>query len=467
MQTTTQKPNQLRLTLTGLALAVVLSACGGGGTSGGTSSNVPVATVPAGASQGPLLSDNSATIASAVNANPSSPKSTGIDLAPVSSGIANCTTPIPLTRFSEDTGFSFVRADEENQFLDLINHLRCIAYGEKTSFQVTRNAALDIAADNHAAYSVSNETVTHTEDKGLASFTGVSPGKRIGITDYPKASGKDEPVAWGEVLSKTGSMSQEAFDGLSAAIYHRFVMLSSQFDEVGIALRPSKQANSMVSVVDFASKKPLRSDRVIVFPANGQANVAPAFNSDYETPDPFPNVSFVGYPVSIQSDRGTKLTVSRFELYKVVNGQRAATEVPTWVRGTGAKAVSDSNLESHEAFLVAQESLESDTQYEAVFVGTFVDGSSPTTIVTKIWRFTTAAKGVLAVAETTTPALNKYSRVQLKGCGTNFKWQYTAGLEVSIFSGNWMQVKGIVKGAQWLEVTDACGVKQRLDYVVQ
>ena len=467
MQSITQKLHPIKLAISGLALLIVLSACGGG--TGASTTGVSVANVPVAVAvdQSPVASDNSATIASAVNPNLSSPKSAGIDLAPVSSGIANCTTPTPLTRFSEDTGFSFVRGDEENQFLTLINHLRCVAYGEKTSFQVTRNAGLDTAADNHAAYSVSNDSVTHTETAGLKSFTGVSPGKRIGVTDYPKASGKDEPVAWGEVLSKTGSMSQEAFDGLSAAIYHRFVMLSSQFDEVGIALRPSNQANSMVSVVDFASKKPIRSDRVIVFPANGQTNVAAAFNSDYETPDPFPNVSFVGYPVSIQSDRGTKLNVSRFELYKIVNGQRFGAELPTWIRGTGAKAVSDSNLESHEAFLVTQESLENDTQYEAVFVGTFLDGAAPVTLLTKVWRFTTAPKGVLAVAETSTPLLNKYSRVQLKGCGTNFKWQYTSGLEVNIFSGNWMQVKGIAKGAQWLEVTDACGVKQRLDYVVQ
>ena len=464
MQTTTQKPKQFRLAVIGLALAVALSACGGGGTNVAGAVSTPIGVA---ANQSPPIVDTSTTIAGAINPNPSSPKSTGIDLAPVSSGIANCTTPTPLIRFSEDTGLSFVRGDEENQFLNLINHLRCIAYGEATSFQVVRNPSLDLAANNHAAYSVSNDSVTHTETAGLGSFTGVSPGKRIGITDYPKTAGKDEPVAWGEVLSKTGSMSQEAFDGLSAAIYHRFVMLSSQFDEVGIALRPSNQANSMVSVVDFASKKPIRSDRVIVFPANGQTNVAPAFNSDYETPDPFPNASFVGYPVSIQSDRGTKLTVSRFELYKVVNGQRVSTEIPTWIRGAGGKALGDSNLESHEAFLVAQESLENDTQYEVLFLGTFVEGTAAPTIVTKIWRFTTAVKGVLAVAETTTPALNKYSRVQLKGCGTNFKWQYTAGLEVSIFSGNWMQVKGIAKGAQWLEVTDACGLKQRIDYVVQ
>ena len=464
MQLTVQKSKQFRLAAAGITLALGLSACGGGGTGGSNSINQPASVA---ADQSPAAADTGLTIASVVNPTLYIPKSTGIDLAPVSSGIANCATPTPLINFSEDTGFAFVRDAEENQFLVLINHLRCVAYGEKTNFQVTRNSALDVAADNHAAYSVSNDSVTHTQTVGLGSFTGTSPGKRIGVTDYPKATGKDEPVAWGEVLSKTGSMSQEAFDGLSAAIYHRFVMLSSQINEVGIALRPSKQTGSIISVVDFASKTPIRADRVIVFPANGQANVAPAFNSDYETPDPFPNASFVGYPVSIQSDRGTKLTVARFELYKVVNGQRVDTETPTWIRGTGAKAVSDNNLESHEAFLVGQESLEHDTQYEAIFVGTYVEGASGPTVVTKIWRFTTAAKGVLAVAETTTPALNKYSRVQLKGCGTNFKWQYTSGLEVSIFSGSWMQVKGIVKGAQWLEVTDACGVKQRIDYVVQ
>ena len=460
-------------------LAVALSACGGGGGN-------PVSTV--GASLGatvvvsPITSDKPAdsagtgvgtgagtgagSIAGTVNPVAPTPKSS-IDLAAASSGIANCVTPTPLMNFSEDTGFTFDRASEENQFLVLINHLRCLAYGEKTSFQVNRNSALNVAADNHAVYSVSNDTVTHTETATLRSFTGASPGKRIGVTDYPKITGKDEPVAWGEVLSKTGSMSQEAFDGLSAAIYHRFVMLSSQFDEVGIALRPGSQANTMLSVVDFASKSAIRSNRVIVFPADGQANVAPAFNSDYETPDPFPNATFVGYPVSIQSDRGTKLNVGRFELYKVINGQRSAIEVPTWLRGVGGKTSVDANLESHEAFLVAQDSLENATQYEVLFVGSVVDTTAGTTVLTRAWRFTTAPKFEMAVAETSTPALNKYSRVQLKGCGTNFKWQYTSGLEVSVFSGNWMQVKGIVKGPQWLEVTDACGTKQRLDYNIQ
>jgi uncharacterized protein YkwD len=428
-----------------------LSACGGGSDASSPTAQSPQTT----------------TIAASVSTTPNSPDVSQtpvivnkLSFTPLDAGIQACVAPDSQIQFSSDTGFTYSEAIQEQAFLEMINYLRCLGIGPGNS--VARSSQIDSAADQHAAYSLANNSVTHTEIPNSPGYVGLNPGARIGTTGYPILANKNEPYAWGEVLAKTGSLAQESFDGLTAAIYHRFVMLSPQFTTAGIGLRRNPVNNEMISVVDFAATSSVNTNSLVVYPADGQKNVPIAFNSDYETPDPAPDASFIGYPISLQTDRGTALNIGSLELSKKATGE----VVDAYVKGFG-NAQADGNLETHQAFVAAKKPLDFDTEYQVKMTGTVTGNSATNQVQIKVWTFRTVAKQALAVAETNALVINKYARVKLAGCDSKYTYNYTSGLEVSIVSAGWMQIKGLSKGAQWVEVSDNCGQQQRVNLSVQ
>jgi uncharacterized protein YkwD len=431
----------------------VLSGCGGGGgsepaatatttslsaTTSTTSINAAVQTAPV---------DTSAVIAAVAPAT---------SFKALDAGIPGCQAPDSKLQFSAQNGFSFAQQDQETEFTELLNYLRCLA----ALPALTRADTLDVAAQKHADYAIANGTVSHDQISGKVGFSGAAPGIRMGNAGYATVGASNQPAAWGEVVSKTGSSARESFEGLTAAIYHRFVMLSPQFNQVGVGLKQATGTTDMLTVADYAATTAIKSDRVIAFPAADQINVPTSFNSDYETPDPIAGASFVGYPVSVQADRGTQLQVTSFTIRKA--GE--TVNLDAYVRGLGAEA--DAHMESHTAFLATKAILQGGTKYEVNFVGTSSkDGVSKNVNLT--WTFTTAGQQELAIAETTTPAVNQFIRVKLNGCGSTYKWQYTSGLEVTVYSSQWMQIKPVRTGAQWVEITDSCGAVKRVEFTVK
>ncbi len=427
----------------------VLSACGGGSDASNPSSEAAqtatiaasVSTTPNDLAQGPVVASK-------------------LSFTPLDAGIQACVAPDSQIQFSSDTGFTYSQAIQEEAFLQMINYLRCLGIGPGNS--VVRSSQIDVAAYQHAAYSLSNNSVTHTEIPKTPGFVGLNPGARIGTTGYPTLANKNEPYAWGEVLAKTGSLAQESFDGLTAAIYHRFVMLSPQFTSAGIGLRRNPINNEMISVVDFAATASVTTNALVVYPADGQKNVPVAFNSDYETPDPAPDAMFIGYPISLQTDRGTNLNLGTLELSKKATGE----VIDAYVKGFGNAQV-DGNLESHQAFIAAKKPLDFDTEYQVKMTGTVTGNGATNQVQIKVWTFRTVAKQALAIAENNLLGINQFARVKLAGCDSKYTYNYTSGLDVSIVSAGWMQIKGLAKGAQWVEVSDNCGQQQRVNLTVQ
>jgi uncharacterized protein YkwD len=428
-----------------------LNGCGGGG------SEPSVTTTTSLASTTSSTSINAAVQATPADTTPVvTTVATATSFKALDAGIPGCQAPDSKLQFSSQNGFSFNQQDQETEFTELLNYLRCLA----ALPALTRVNTLDVAAQKHADYSIANGTVSHDQVSGQLNFSGATPGLRIGNAGYATIGTSNQPAAWGEVVSKTGSSARESFEGLTAAIYHRFVMLSPQFNHVGVGLKQAAGTTDMLTVADYAATSAIKSDRVIAYPAAGQINVPTSFNSDYETPDPIAGASFVGYPVSVQADRGTQLQVSSFTIRKV--GDTA--NLSAYVRGIGAEV--DTHMESHTAFLATKAILQAGTQYEVNFIGTSSkDGVSKA--VNLSWTFTTAGQQELAVAETTTPAINQFVRVKLNGCGSTYKWQYTSGLEVTVYSSQWMQIKPIRTGAQWVEITDSCGAVKRVEFTVK
>ncbi len=447
-----------------VSISALVSACGGGGSGSSTSPTNLSNTTPN------IVTSTSPTtdIPATSTTTPSTPAvSNALDSAFTKSGITTCDVAITSLQFTVNAGFVFDRAMQEKGFLTQLNHIRCLA----GLGAISRNTQLDQAAENHADYSLINNSVTHEQSVGLANFSGVQPGDRMFKANYPSVSYQgngamvSQPQAWGEVLSKTGASATEAFEGLTAAIYHRFVMLNAQFDEVGISLKPATSGMEMITVADFASTKILSVTAPIQYPAPGQTNVPISFNSDYETPDPIEGASFVGYPISVHSPVGSTLTVQKFELRRASDNQL----VESYVRGSGTAAgmVADTHLSKNESFLASKQILEANTQYKVMFVGSVkaINGTvEPSNLQ---WIFTTAAALPLAQVETSQLKLGQFSRVKLAGCGSTYSWRYTSGLNARVVSSEWMQVQPTASGAQWVEITDACSKTVRIDFTVQ
>lgn len=400
-----------------LSLAALAASCGGGGDSAG-----PAAAPAAGAASNPAA-------------------------APAGAAAA-CAEPIDSVQFDPARGFVFDAAFQRAAFAERLAHLRCLGGVPP----LARDARIDTAAERHAAYALAAGTTSHGEDDPTSPlFSGADPGARLRAAGYPAA-------AWGEVLSSTGPLADEAYDGLVAAIYHRLVMLSPQFTAVGVGLRHDG-AGKMVTVADYAAASTVApAGRLVAWPADGQRNVATAFDSDRESPDPAPGAGVVGYPVSVQADRGASLLVDGFELVRAADG----AAVPAQVHGRGAGAQPDGNLSGSDAFLLPAAPLEADTEYEARFSGR-LDGSP----AVRRWRFRTQPRQPLAAAERTDIARGQHVRVRLAGCGAQYSWTQTTGLEVRLYTAGWMQVRGVSPGAGTVVLSDGCGRAQRLDFTVR
>lgn len=435
------RPNRSALACCVVLLTAITTSCGGGGGTSDTGS--PAATLADPSSQVAITSGTSAD----PNGASASRDEAGFPVA--STGIAACPAPADALQFDPVRGFTFDAAFQEAALFERLAHLRCLGGAPK----VTREARIDLAASRHAAYSIADRSTGHLERPGTPLYSGTTPGDRLRAAGYTGAT-------WGEVLARTGPLADDAYEGLTAAIYHRLTMLSPQSDEAGVGVREDG-SGSMVSVAKYAARSIIATGRVIAYPADGQRNVPVSFDSDREVPDPAPDAGVVGYPVSLQVDRSSTLEVDRFDLARVADG----AIVPAAVRSGGPGRFHDPELGKNgtsESFLMPLAPLEADIEYEARFVGR-LDGAS----LTRTWRFRTLPQQPLAIAARTTLSVGEYVRIKLAGCGTRYDWTRTQGLDAKIHTAGWMQVRGMQTGPATLELRDGCGRAQRLDFTVR
>ncbi|NPA04076.1 MAG: CAP domain-containing protein [Epsilonproteobacteria bacterium] len=195
------------------------------------------------------------------------------------------------------------------------------------------NSLLEKSAQNHAIYVVNNNVVGHYERSGDPYFTGVTPADRAMYVGYP-ANFVVENISYGN------SGIRDSIDGLFSAIYHRLGFLNVEIDEIGVGYAENERfyyknayvynmGNSNLAylcsdeyppfegygtyatgmckdpnkkVEYLAYKKALgdvanQNSAVILWPYPDGKDIPPAFYE--ESPDPLPECSVTGYPISV------------------------------------------------------------------------------------------------------------------------------------------------------------------------
>lgn len=281
--------------------------------------------------------------------------------------------------------------------------------------KLKRNTSLQHAAVSHASYIIQNQSNGHYEEKGKYVYMGSTPSDRVKKAGYPSAFVMEN-------LSVNTEGEVKSIDNLFSAIYHRFVFLNLDKDEIGFGLastqinkqmkrayvydmgssRVSKlckqsftmtngvyymkdicsQGSKMVPQSLFIEKQDevRRENRgVILYPYDKQNNIWPAFYN--ESPDPLPGYKVSGFPVSVQLNPA---------YYKSVKLQSFRLYDESGKEPIQAKILQHNNDQNHlltelEFALMPLKRLEFDTKYAAVFEA-LADGSQ----MKRSWSFRTA-----------------------------------------------------------------------------
>jgi len=238
---------------------------------------------------------------------------------------------------------------EEKRTLQYLNQLR-----KKAGLVPLRsNGILNRSAKSHARYLISNHKIGHFEDIKKKDYTGKYGAERAIYRGYKT------PLII-ENVSSNNPNYKESVDGLMGAIYHRFGFLDFHINEIGIGILQDKiNLNSTAFVYDMGNrelnglcsklpkekfKDPLENicanqsinlstkkffqainsntqhnRSIITYPFDGQKDIPPAFYE--ELPDPLPEYSVSGFPISLSFDESQFKTVEvlSFKLYNSDN----------------------------------------------------------------------------------------------------------------------------------------------------
>jgi len=300
-----------------------------------------------------------------------------------------------------------VRSVSSKEALIYLNKLRTGA-GETL---LVENVILNTSALNHSNYLVTNNISGHYETAGKTGFTGVQPWERSAYAGY--LSSISENVSTGQ------TSIEESIDGLYSAIYHRFGFQAFDIDEIGIGVNFSgtgaytynmgnKKLNDACGGTSFSGSgryytgvcsdttfkleesvylnvqnaNKASNPSKVLWPYANQINVSPVFFE--ESPDPLPDYSVSGYPISLKFNDYFNKTVSltSFQLFDSAKNEIANTRL--------LKKDNDPNskMTTHEFALFPLTRLDWNSKYTAKAVYS-VDG------VTEIseWSFTTKSIG--------------------------------------------------------------------------
>lgn len=239
---------------------------------------------------------------------------------------------------------------------------------------LARNALIDAAAQGHSDYQRLNNTITHEQSTGKTGYTGATPQQRLAAAGYRLAGANIS----GEVISAAGQASGFYHaEELIAAIYHRFVIFEPVFREMGTGAASS--GNYTYFTADFAASggfgPGVGRGNLAHYPATSQTMVDPSFSSDSEAPDPVPDRNEVGYPISVQGDIMSTVTVQTFTVRP-----RGGADLPVRLLSNTL----DSHTPKSAAAIIPLAVLKSNTLHDVSFTGT-VDGMT----VSRNWSFTT------------------------------------------------------------------------------
>lgn len=241
----------------------------------------------------------------------------------------------------------FLNASAAKEGLEHLNSIRT----NTGLIKFKEHRALDSAAFSHAKYLIENQRKGHYEKRGKYAYTGNTPSQRVIKTGYPSAYVMEN-------VSINTSDYKKSIDTLFAAIYHRFVFLTLDKDEIGLGSYQTKKKRKvkqayvynlgsseisklckqsflmengtyymknickenakMVPMSLFREKKEViqrKNSAMVLYPYNKQSNIWPAFYN--ESPDPLPGYKVSGFPVSIQFNPANTNSVKlkSFRLY--------------------------------------------------------------------------------------------------------------------------------------------------------
>lgn len=225
---------------------------------------------------------------------------------------------------------------------------------------LVRNSLIDNAALGHSNYLNSNNVVAHSQIKGKPGFTGETPFDRLSASGYVVTS------TWGEVIA--GITTNSGFymaENLITAVYHRFVIFEPVFKEGGAGSAVNNSGYAYFTT-DFAGNSRygpgLPAGQIISYPFNGQLKVATSFSSDEETPDPVPNQDVVGYPISVHANFDATLGVTAF----TVRQRGASADLAVRLLSKETDAI---NTSRSVAAIIPLAPLLAGTTYDVSFIG--------------------------------------------------------------------------------------------------
>lgn len=299
---------QCKSTFSVVALAALLSACGGGGSSGEKTS---------------------------------------------------LSTATPLPQLTQEPGSPSLSGNIATDGFNWINYRR----SQVGLASLARNSLIDQAALGHSEYLRTNNTVSHDQLAGKPGFTGARLGDRLAQAGY--VINERNSYAYGEVIA--GAANNSGFylaEELITAIYHRFVIFEPIFKEGGTGAVVSPSGYSYFTA-DFAANNGygpgLQAGQIVTYPVSGQTKVATSFSSDNESPDPVPNQDIVGYPISVHANINGMLSVTSF----TVRQRGAASDLTVRL----LKKDIDAQTPESAASIIPLAPLAANTTYDVSFSG--------------------------------------------------------------------------------------------------
>ncbi|WP_415405975.1 CAP domain-containing protein [Sulfurovum sp. CS9] len=307
--------------------------------------------------------------------------------------------------------FSTLDAKEHQSALNYLNSIR----QDAGLIKLKPNKKLDKAAASHANYLVRQQKIGHYEKKGWSGYTGKTPSDRVLHAGYASKAVMENVT----VNTKT---SHKSIDTLFAAIYHRFVFLNFDKDEIGIGSASTKKKQSVTSSfvynlgstaisklcktssfvmhddvyymqnlcknsanivpqILFEKKQNEireKNSKIIFYPYPNATNVSPVFYT--ENPHPLPGSKVSGYPVSVQFNPAfyKKVKLKKFRLFDAEGKEIKKHKVLTH------KNDKNRRFTPLQFAFMPLKRLEYGTTYRAEFEAV-ADGKR----VKKSWKFTT------------------------------------------------------------------------------
>lgn len=243
------------------------------------------------------------------------------------------------------------------------------------------NSEISNAAAAHSSYMASNDVLTHYETAGLPGFSAVTPHERIDLNFTPALSYSGEIAS---SMSGSASTADNAIRALFDAPLHRIVMLSEYASmgsgyarsATGVDYTTQDYANYQAAIADFD---------IVAYPYANATRITPAWQNT-ETPNPMADTPFsrgtVGYPITLQGNFGSKLTLGQFKVYA-----NCSSEVALTVRSHEQ----DPSIVQAENVLLAvpNQALNPNTRYTAWVTGYYMSSSQALQPFDLRWSFST------------------------------------------------------------------------------